>query len=65
MVTGNIGCYTLGMAPPLSCMDTCICMGLVLLQGFTVAAVTRPDDLPQPDELDAAIAALARGLLDT
>ena len=38
---------------------------LVLLQGFTVAAVTRPDDLPQPDELDAAMAALARGLLDT
>lgn len=38
---------------------------LVLLQGFTVAAVTRPDDLPQPDELDAAMAALARGLLYT
>lgn len=38
---------------------------LVLLQGFTLAAVTRPDDLPQPDELDAAMAALARGLLDT
>ena len=38
---------------------------LVLLQGFTVAAVTRPDDLPQPDKLDAAMAALARGLLDT
>ena len=38
---------------------------LVLLQGFTVAVVTRPDDLPQPDELDAAMAALARGLLDT
>ena len=38
---------------------------LVLLQGFTVAAVARPDDLPQPDELDAAMAALARGLLDT
>lgn len=38
---------------------------LVLLQGFTLAAVTRPDDLPQPDELDAAMAALVRGLLDT
>ena len=38
---------------------------LVLLQGFTVAAVTRPDDLPQPDELDAAMAALVKGLLDT
>lgn len=32
VVTGDIGCYTLGMAPPLSCMDTCICMG----GGFTL-----------------------------
>ncbi len=36
---------------------------LVLLQGFTVSAVTRPHDLPQPEYLDAAIAALVRGLL--
>lgn len=26
-VTGDIGCYTLGFLPPLSAMDTCICMG--------------------------------------
>lgn len=26
-VAGDIGCYTLGVAPPLSAMDTCICMG--------------------------------------
>ncbi len=26
-VTGDIGCYTLGVLPPLSMMDTCICMG--------------------------------------
>jgi indolepyruvate ferredoxin oxidoreductase alpha subunit len=26
-VTGDIGCYTLGATPPLSGMDTCICMG--------------------------------------
>jgi indolepyruvate ferredoxin oxidoreductase alpha subunit len=26
-VTGDIGCYTLGALPPLSAMDTCICMG--------------------------------------
>ena len=31
VVTGDIGCYTLGFAPPLSCMDVCICMG----GGFT------------------------------
>ncbi len=25
--SGDIGCYTLGAIPPLSAMDTCICMG--------------------------------------
>lgn len=35
---------------------------LVLIQGLTVTAVTRPDDLPQPHELNATISALARGL---
>ena len=38
---------------------------LVLLQGFTVTAVIRPHDLPQPDELDAAVKALVRGLLNS
>ena len=27
VVTGDIGCYTLGASAPLSAMDTCICMG--------------------------------------
>ena len=27
IVTGDIGCYTLGGAPPLNSIDTCICMG--------------------------------------
>jgi len=31
VVTGDIGCYTLGFAPPLNCMDVCLCMG----GGFT------------------------------
>ncbi|MHB1340147.1 MAG: indolepyruvate ferredoxin oxidoreductase subunit alpha [Coriobacteriia bacterium] len=26
-VTGDIGCYTLAALPPLSAMDTCVCMG--------------------------------------
>ncbi len=26
-VTGDIGCYTLGSAPPHGAMDTCVCMG--------------------------------------
>lgn len=36
---------------------------LVLLQGFTVTAVTRPYDLPSPQHLDAAITGLVAGLL--
>ncbi len=31
--TGDIGCYTLGNAPPLDMTDTCLCMGA----GFTIA----------------------------
>jgi indolepyruvate ferredoxin oxidoreductase alpha subunit len=27
VVFGDIGCYTLGVLPPLAAMDTCICMG--------------------------------------
>ncbi len=27
IVTGDIGCYTLGCLPPLEAMDTCVCMG--------------------------------------
>ena len=38
---------------------------LTLIQGFTVTAVTRPTDLPQPDKLDTAVKALGRGLLDS
>lgn len=26
-VLGDIGCYTLGVAPPLEAIDTCVCMG--------------------------------------
>lgn len=33
MVTGDIGCYTLGFAPPYNAMDTTICMGASLSTG--------------------------------
>ncbi len=32
VVAGDIGCYTLGAAPPLSAVDSCVCMG----GGFSV-----------------------------
>ena len=35
-VTGDIGCYTLGAAPPLSALHTCLCMGsgITFFEGF-------------------------------
>ncbi|MGV8167397.1 MAG: indolepyruvate ferredoxin oxidoreductase subunit alpha [Alkaliphilus sp.] len=33
MITGDIGCYTLGSAAPLNAMDTCICMGASISAG--------------------------------
>ncbi|SHJ86010.1 indolepyruvate ferredoxin oxidoreductase alpha subunit [Geosporobacter subterraneus DSM 17957] len=33
MISGDIGCYTLGSAEPLSAMDTCICMGASISAG--------------------------------
>lgn len=40
MVSGDIGCYTLGAAPPLSTTDTVICMGASVSagHGFRVAS---------------------------
>lgn len=42
MVSGDIGCYTLGALPPLGAMDTTICMGASIsgLHGFNKARGT-------------------------
>lgn len=39
MVSGDIGCYTLGALPPLSAVDTTVCMGASIsgLHGFNLA----------------------------
>lgn len=39
IVTGDIGCYTLGALPPLSAMDTTLCMGasVSMSHGFELA----------------------------
>ncbi len=34
IVSGDIGCYTLGVLPPFSAMDTCVCMGASLGVGL-------------------------------
>lgn len=38
-VSGDIGCYTLGFLPPLSAMDSCVCMGasIGIAHGMTKA----------------------------
>ncbi|MGM9651753.1 MAG: indolepyruvate ferredoxin oxidoreductase subunit alpha [Faecousia sp.] len=50
-VCGDIGCYTLGGAPPLNAMDTTICMGasLPVLHGFQKI---------RPDTADKAVAVI-------
>lgn len=36
IITGDIGCYTLGALPPLNAMDTCVCMGASLTIGHGI-----------------------------
>jgi indolepyruvate ferredoxin oxidoreductase alpha subunit len=38
-VTGDIGCYTLGALPPLSAMDSCVCMGAGISNATGLAKV--------------------------
>ena len=43
IVTGDIGCYTLGALPPLAAMDTCVDMGasVSMSHGFVLALANR------------------------
>ncbi|NLX12668.1 MAG: thiamine pyrophosphate-binding protein [Phycisphaerales bacterium] len=34
IVSGDIGCYTLGVLPPFEAMDTCVCMGASITVGL-------------------------------
>jgi indolepyruvate ferredoxin oxidoreductase alpha subunit len=43
-VTGDIGCYTLGFLPPLSAMDTCVCMGASIGTATGITKVLAPDE---------------------
>lgn len=43
-VTGDIGCYTLGALPPLSAMDTCVCMGAGISNATGLAKVLPPEE---------------------
>jgi indolepyruvate ferredoxin oxidoreductase alpha subunit len=43
-VTGDIGCYTLAALPPLSAMDSCVCMGAGISNATGVAKVLPEDE---------------------
>jgi indolepyruvate ferredoxin oxidoreductase alpha subunit len=43
-VTGDIGCYTLGFMPPLSAMDTCVCMGASIGMSTGVTKVVSDEE---------------------
>ena len=46
-VTGDIGCYTLGFMPPLSAMDTCVCMGASIGNATGVVKVVPAEERKQ------------------
>jgi indolepyruvate ferredoxin oxidoreductase, alpha subunit len=43
-VTGDIGCYTLGFLPPLSSMETCVCMGASIGNASGVVKVVSEEE---------------------
>jgi indolepyruvate ferredoxin oxidoreductase, alpha subunit len=43
IVAGDIGCYTLGVLPPFSAIDTCVCMGGSISVGLGMRHVLPPD----------------------
>ncbi len=43
IVSGDIGCYTLGVLPPFSAMDTCVCMGAAIGVGLGLRQTLPPE----------------------
>jgi indolepyruvate ferredoxin oxidoreductase, alpha subunit len=43
-VAGDIGCYTLGFMPPLSAMDTCVCMGASISTASGLVRALDPEE---------------------
>ena len=44
IVTGDIGCYTLSVLPPLEVMDTCVCMGASIGSALGMKRAMSPED---------------------
>ncbi|WP_066506714.1 indolepyruvate ferredoxin oxidoreductase subunit alpha [Abyssisolibacter fermentans] len=47
IVTGDIGCYTLGSAPPLNAIETCICMGASISSAHGIAKAYKQNNRQQ------------------
>lgn len=45
---GDIGCYTLGVLPPLSMMDSCICMGASITNAMGVSKALQTTKSDEP-----------------
>ncbi|MGD0537836.1 MAG: thiamine pyrophosphate-dependent enzyme [Verrucomicrobiota bacterium] len=43
IVSGDIGCYTLGVLPPFNAMDTCVCMGASIGVGLGLRHTLPPE----------------------
>ena len=43
IVSGDIGCYTLGVLPPFSAIDSCVCMGASIGVGLGLRHVLPPE----------------------
>jgi indolepyruvate ferredoxin oxidoreductase alpha subunit len=43
-VSGDIGCYTLSVLPPLEIMDTCVCMGASITTAMGIEKATKRSD---------------------
>jgi len=44
IVTGDIGCYTLSVLPPLEVMESCVCMGASIGMAFGLRKALPPDE---------------------
>lgn len=44
IISGDIGCYTLGVLPPFEAMDSCVCMGASITVGLGLRHVLPADE---------------------
>jgi indolepyruvate ferredoxin oxidoreductase alpha subunit len=44
IITGDIGCYTLSVLPPLETMESCVCMGASIGMAFGLRRALPPED---------------------